>query len=283
MSTVYLNGTYLPIHEAKISVLDRGFLFGDGVYEVLPIYSGKLFQYPLHLERLQKGLKAIQFQNTFDCEQLAEIFQGIIECNKENNISGIYLQVTRGASENRNHIIPETYDPTVFVCPIHYHTYSHEEKLEGVKVITYADIRWQRCDIKAITLLPNILAKTAAFEYKSEEAVLIKGGYALEGSSSNVFAVLNNKIITAPANHEILNGITRQVTIKIIKNLRLEFEERKITEQELFTADEIWLTSTTKEIMPVTQVNNKTVKNGQAGPIWHIINDEFQKLKCKAD
>ncbi len=279
MPIVYLNGEYTPIEDAKISVLDRGFLFGDGLYEIIPVYNQIPFYYERHIKRLQYGLSTLKFNNSFETAILKNIITNIFQFNSAEIINGIYIQVTRGAVKERNHIIPTEYQPTVFVSPMRFPQYTLTDKIKGIKAITLEDIRWRHCDIKAITLLPNLLARTESFEKNTDEAILIRDDYAIEGSISNLFAVFKDCIITAPANHEILHGITRELIIDLIKANGLPFIERKLTSTELMNADEVWISSATKEIMPITTIDGKIIGSGQAGKIWHIMHKAFQQLK----
>lgn len=267
---VYLDGKYIPSNEARISVLDRGFLFADGVYEVIPIYNGRPFYKQQHLDRLQRSLQGIYMQLPFGQQQWYEIFDNLI---KENNaIEGnyhIYLQVTRGVASSRGHAFPDNIKPTVFVA-VNKSTkvLSYQELCQGKAVITAQDTRWSCCYIKSISLLPNVLLSQQAKGAGCEEAILIRDGYALEGASSNLFIVKNNTLITPPLSPYILGGITRDIVIELARKNEILCKEQQIPESELVNADEIWITSSTREIYPIVKLNNKPVGNGEVGPVW---------------
>lgn len=271
---VYLNGEYLPLAEAKISVLDRGFLFGDGVYEVIPAYFGHLFRFAEHLQRLNNSLKNIGMNTLRSHREWLEILTPLLTNDQDQYI---YLQVTRGVAPKRDHAFPEQIRPTIFAMssPI-----AHLENREsGVKAITLDDTRWDLCHIKATTLLGNILSRQQAIEQNCAEAILVKNGYVTEGAASNVFAVIDDVLTTTPINNEILTGITRNVILEIARKQKIPFDEQKITLETLKTASEIWLTSSTREIIPVVELDSETVAGGKPGPVWHTMHHFFQDYK----
>ncbi len=271
---VYLNGKYLPLTEAKISVLDRGFLFGDGVYEVIPAYYGKLFLFQEHLARLNNSLKLIQLPVLYDERQWLDILHPLLT---EDQDQYIYLQITRGVVNKRDHAFPEDIQPTVFaMCSAIAHI---SDRDKGVKAITLDDTRWELCNVKATTLLANILLRQKAVEQQCAEAILVKDNYVTEGAASNVFAVIDGVLTTPPNNNEILPGITRQLIIKLAKENQIPVAERAITLNELQTASEIWLSSSTREILPVVELDKKPVANGRPGQIWKTMHDLFQQAK----
>ncbi|MGR9074367.1 MAG: D-amino acid aminotransferase [Gammaproteobacteria bacterium] len=271
---VYLNGSYLPLSEAKVSVLDRGFLFGDGVYEVIPSYAGKLFRLEDHLARLDNSLNNIRLASPHSREEWRDIFARLLEDRLDQYI---YLQITRGVASKRDHAFPAGIKPTVFAmsAPI----VKLEGRETGVRAITIDDTRWELCHVKATTLLANILLRQQAVEKNCAEAVLIKDGYVTEGAASNVFAVLNGVLTTPPKNNEILPGITRDVILELASSNRIPFEERTIKAAELSQADEIWLTSSTREILPVVEIDSRAVADGKPGPVWKRMNEIFQEYK----
>jgi D-alanine transaminase len=279
MSLVYLNGEYKPLAEATINVLDRGFTFGDGVYEVIPVFNRTVFRFDEHIQRLENSLKAIYIENPITRNDWKGIFQKLIESVEQENQS-IYLQITRGVSE-RDHDISLANDPTVFAMsrPI-----IKKDLTSGIKAILHEDIRWQYCDIKAITLLPSIILRHKAKEQGAKEAILIRGGFVTEGAASNVFVCKNNVIITPPKNNHVLPGITRDLTLEILSENNIPHEENKITKENLLDADEIWVTSSTWEIVPVVELDNRQVGDGKPGALWHKLNDLYQTYKnniCK--
>ncbi len=284
MSQVYLNGKYLPLDQAKISVLDRGFLFADGVYEVIPAYGGRLLRVDEHMQRLQNSLDAIRLQNPLSKQQWLEIFQSLIEANPnkgEGEDKSIYLQVTRGVAAVRNHGFPEKVNQTVFVMVNEMPPVNKEKLRSGVSAITLDDIRWKACNVKSISLLGNILLRQQANDNDAAEAILINDGLVTEGAASNVFAVIDGVLVTAPAGTRLLPGITRDLIVELAAENNIPCEERDFTEAELLSASEIWFSSSTKEILPVVELNAKPVANGQSGPIWEKMIDIYQAYKVK--
>jgi len=270
---VYLNGQYLPLSEAKVSVLDRGFLFGDGIYEVIPAYSGKLFCLQAHLQRLNNSLNAIRLTIALNTQQWLEILQPLLV---EGDAQYVYLQITRGVADKRDHAFPECCEPTIFAMCSAIAPFAQEN---GVQAITLDDMRWQLCSIKATTLLANILLRQQAVDQACAEAILIKQGYATEGAASNIFAVIDDVLITPANSNEILPGITRDVIIDLANANGIILREDVIPEADLRRASEIWLTSSTREILPVITLDNKQVGNGQVGPVWQLMQKLFQKYK----
>ena len=272
--TVYLNGQYLPLCDAKISVLDRGFLFGDGIYEVIPAYGGRLFRLQEHLTRLDNSLVRIRLGNPYSSEEWATILQPLLIKGQDQYI---YLQITRGVAPKRDHAFPEQISPTVFaMCsPI----VPFPERETGVKAITLDDNRWGLCNIKAITLLANILLRQSAIEQGSAEAILVKDGYVTEGAASNIFAVIDGILVTPPKGEEILPGITRDIILELALANNIPFSEDIISLEALQSASEVWLTSSTREIIPVVQLDSATIADGKPGPVWEKMHQLFQVFK----
>lgn len=269
---VYLNGEYLPLSQAKVPVLDRGFLFGDGVYEVIPVYGGKAFRLEEHLRRLEQSLAGIEMSDPLSSAAWAAIFDRLIVGPEDQQI---YLQITRGVAPKRDHAIPAGIAPTVFVmcapiAPI---------PLAGIKAITVTDIRWDRCNIKAITLLANVLLRQEAVEKGASEAILVREGSVLEGAASNILIVKNGVIITPPKGDTILPGITRDLVLELAKNQGLPTEERHISLGELRDADEIWMTSSTREILAVIELDGEPISGGAPGPLWKTLQPAYQDYK----
>ncbi|MDD1622826.1 MAG: D-amino acid aminotransferase [Methylococcaceae bacterium] len=271
---VYLNGEYLPLAEAKVSVLDRGFLFGDGIYEVIPAYSGRLFRLEDHVERLNNSLKGIRLPLNYSVADWQAIFQPLLEDGKDQSI---YLQVTRGYAPKRDHGFPEQVVPTVFAMCSEIKPFPG--KLTGIKAVTLDDNRWQLCNIKAITLLGNILLRQEALDRNSAEAILVKNGYVVEGAASNVFAVIDGELITPPKSNEILPGITRDVILELAQANNIPCKEDIIALEALQDASEIWVTSSTREIVPVVELDGKIVADGKPGPVWHAMDRLLQAYK----
>lgn len=270
--TVYLNGEFLPLDQAKIPVLDRGFLFGDGVYEVIPVYGGQPLRLAEHLRRLDRSLSAILIESPLSDKIWAEIIDRLIDGSDDQQI---YIQVTRGVQPKRDHAIPQSVTPTIFamaskIAPI---------PSGGIKAVTVTDIRWDRCDIKAVTLLPNVLLRQEAISRGAAEAVIIRNGLALEGAASNLFIVKDKVIITPPKGETILPGITRDLVLEIAQAAGFSTSERPISVPELRSADEIWFTSSTREILAVTELDDSPVSNGQPGPVWRAVLSAYQEYK----
>ncbi len=266
---VYLNNKYIDLKKAKISVLDRGFLFADGVYEVIPIYNGKPFRCQQHLERLERSLKNISMESLTQ-EPWLNIFNKLIKKNKATNGNyHFYIQITRGAATSRAHSFPGNIPPTILVT-VNKSTKNLPIEIlsQGKSAISSEDTRWKNCHIKSISLLPNILFSEQAREANSEETILIRDGYAIEGASSNLFIVKNNTLITPPLSSYILGGITRDVVLELATANNIPYQEQQISETELNNADEIWITSSTREIYPITKLNDNLVANGKPGPTW---------------
>lgn len=271
---VYLNGQYLPLCDAKISVMDRGFLFGDGIYEVIPSYSGKLFHFQEHMERLENSLSSIRLTNPHDRAQWLEILTPLLDANLDQSV---YLQITRGVADKRDHAFPADITPTVFAMSSIIAPFTELDS--GAKAISIDDSRWELCNVKATTLLANILLRQQAVEKGCVEAILVKDGYVTEGAASNIFAVIDGVLITPPKSHEILPGITRDVILELAEHNSIPYSEDIISLDALQTASEIWLTSSTREIIPVVQLDGETIANGKPGPIWQTMNRLFQAYK----
>ncbi|PKM13255.1 MAG: D-amino acid aminotransferase [Gammaproteobacteria bacterium HGW-Gammaproteobacteria-3] len=272
--TVYLNGHYLPLSDAKISVLDRGFLFGDGIYEVIPAYNGRLFRLHEHLLRLKNSLSHIRLANPHSAGQWAEILQPLLTQDPEQYI---YLQITRGVAPKRDHAFPEHTQPTVFAMCSPITPFAGRNA--GIKAVTLDDNRWGLCNIKAITLLANILLRQSAVDQGAAEAILHKDGYVTEGAASNVFAVIDGILTTPPNGADILPGITRDVILELASANHIPTRETVISLEALQMASEIWLASSTREIIPVVQLDAQLVADGKPGPVWKKIHQLFQAFK----
>lgn len=267
MPTAWLNGVFLPLEDARIPVLDRGFLFGDGVYEVIPVYGGRLFRLARHLKRLDNSLSGVRIGNPLTHAEWEAMLNELVARN-DGSDQAVYLKVTRGADTKRDHAFPAGIRPTVFAMSTPMPGARDHSRETGVTAITLPDIRWKLCNIKAITLLPNVLLRQQAIEAGSAEAILINDGYAIEGAASNLFIVKNGVIITPPNSNALLPGITRDLILELAMNNAMPFREADIHEDELFEADEVWLTSSTREISPVIRIDDRTVGNGKPGPVW---------------
>jgi D-alanine transaminase len=272
--TVYLSGAYLPLNEAKVSVLDRGFLFGDGVYEVIPVYMGHLFQFQEHMQRLEHSLACIRLINPYNREQWLNIMTPLLDSSQDQSV---YLQITRGTADKRDHAFPENIAPTVFV--ISSTMMPFEGKATGVKAISMDDSRWGLCNIKAITLLANILHRQQAVDQGCAEAILVKDGYVTEGAASNVFAVIDGILVTPPKSNEILPGITRDVILSLAQKNNIPCAEEVISLDALAIASEIWVTSSIREIVSIVELDSKPIADGKPGPLFQTVNELFQVYK----
>lgn len=275
---VYLNGQYLPIEDAKISVLDRGFTFGDGVYEVIPVYEGHIFRMREHLERLNNSLDEVYIDRPYTLEQWQEILCKLVEKNSGKNTGNdlsLYMQVTRGISE-RDHAIDIATKQTVFAMCRPLPEY---DRSAGISAIIEEDIRWKYCHIKAITLLPSVMLRHKARDAGATEAILVKDGYITEGAASNVFIVKNGIVKTPPKDGSLLPGITRDLVVELLTESGIPCEEVAIKETELKQADEIWITSSTWEIVPVISLDNNPVGTGRPGEVWQQASEIYQAFK----
>ncbi len=275
---VYLNGVYLPLCDAKISVLDRGFLFGDGVYEVIPCYKGNFFEFDTHIERLKNSLIGIKLDYLRTTEQWRQLLEPLID-NTRNQY--IYLHITRGVAAKRDHAFPKDITPTVFaMCN---DIVAVKDRELGIKGVSLDDNRWHLCNLKSTALLANILLKQQAIENGDSEAILIKNGYVTEGAASNVFAVIDGVLTTPPLSNDILPGITRGVILKIAKENNIQVAEQVIPIEVLKKATEIWLVSSTREILPVVELDGMKIAEGKVGQLWHTVNTLFQNYKHQSN
>jgi len=278
--TVYLNGEYLPLEQARVPVLDRGFIFGDGVYEMIPVYSRRPFRLDRHLARLQSSLRAVSIADPHSGDAWAEIIARIVAAGPWED-QGIYLQVTRGVAP-RDHRFPEHPPaPTVFVMTNPLVTPPKEQVENGGAAITLEDFRWLRCDIKSISLLGNCMLRTAAAEAGCVEAILVRDGYLTEASASNVFIVRGGAAIAPPKSQLMLPGITYDVVLEILRDNGLRHEVRPVTRAELQCADEIWVTSSSKEVLAITTLDGAPVGAGQPGPLFHRVYPLYQQFKAR--
>ena len=279
MAIAYLNGKWQAPEEAKISVLDRGFMFGDGVYEVMPVYWQQVFTLDEHLARLRRSLAEIRITPPFSDDEWKDLFAEAIERGGEET-AFVYLQVTRGVAATRDHQYPVGVKPTVLV------TVTAAPMLERKSVIPYrmvtkVDFRWGKGDIKVISLIANGLLKNEALDEGFDDAILIRDGLVTESTLSNLFIVKDGIIITPPKSKYLLHGITRKHIIELARSANLPLEERNISEEELADADEIWISSTGHEAWPVGELNGNIIGNGEGGVVWQSIDALFQESKKK--
>ncbi|MDX2458191.1 MAG: D-amino acid aminotransferase [Gammaproteobacteria bacterium] len=278
MTTAYLNGTFLPLEDACVPVMDRGFLFGDGVYEVIPVYGGKLFRLAHHLKRLGNSLEAVRIGNPLSGKEWETMLKELVSRN-ESADQAVYLQITRGVAAKRDHAFPADTRPTLFAMSTPMAATVDIDSITGATAITLPDIRWKHCNIKAITLLSNVMLRQQAVDAGAAEAILIKDGYAIEGAASNIFIVKNGLLITPPNGPALLPGITRNLIIELAAAHTIPFREADIAETDLFNADEIWLTSSTREISPVTRLDDTVISAGKPGLLWKDMISLYQDCK----
>ena len=279
MNTVYLNGEFLPLEEAKVPVLDRGFIYGDGIYELIPVYAGRPLRLKEHLARLQRSLDAIRLANPHTDAEWAALIDAMIAKNGSGDIY-VYFQITRGVAK-RDHAFPKDTPPTVFMMASPLPTPPREQVENGVACVTMQDNRWLRCDIKAISLLGNVLLRQAALDAGGAEAVMFRDGLLTEGSASNILVARDGKLLAPPKDHLILPGVTYDLVLELDAKHVVPFEVREISEAEVRSADELMLTSSTKEVLAITQLDGKPVGNGKPGPIFRQLHGLYQDYKAR--
>jgi len=279
---IYLNGQFIPRSQGRVDVEDRGFVFADGVYEVVRYYWGKPLAMDLHVQRLRRSLAAVRIEADAFVENLQSICDQLIHQNAVPHAS-IYIQVTRGSAP-RNHVIPQGIRPTVMAIASKAYDIDTEPAPRRVKATTEPDLRWARCDIKSLMLLANILAKAQAHDRDANEAILHRQNVVTEGSSTTVFVVRLGKLWTHPANEMILDSITRKLVLQLASELNLDVIEQPVTVDELLTADEVMICGTTTHVAAVTHINDKPIGQGQAGPITSKLYSALTDLirsRCK--
>jgi len=274
---VYLNGEFLPMAEARVPVLDRGFIFGDGIYEVIPVYSHHPFRLAEHLERLQASLDGIRIPNPHGMREWSELIRQLIRTSDVPDQS-VYLHVTRGVAK-RDHAIPPGVKPSVFMMTNPLVTPSPEAVQNGVGAVTAVDNRWLRCDIKAISLLPNVLLRQMAVDAQCAETIMLRDGCLTEGAASNIFLVRDHVLLTPPKSHLMLPGITYDVVLELATANALACDVRAISEAELRDADEIWMTSSTREVLAITRLDDRPVGKGLPGPVFRKMYRLYQDYK----
>ena len=276
---VYLNGEFMPLEDARIPVLDRGFIFGDGVYEVVPAYSRRPFRMAEHLRRLQHSLDGIRLANPMSDAQWIALMTDLIARNASaGDDQSVYLQVTRGVAK-RDHAFPKDVKQTVFMMSGPLTTPSREQIDRGVAAITASDFRWLKCDVKSVSLLGNCLLRQMAADAGATETILFRDGQLTEASASNVFVVKDGVLLAPPKNNLILPGITYDVVLELAAANKIPLEMRAVSEQEVRSAQEIWLTSSTKEVLAVTTLDGRPVGNGKPGPLFQRMHALYQDFK----
>ena len=280
LDIAYLNGRFAPLDGLSVPLLDRGFLFGDAVYEVVPVYNGRPFRSDSHFDRLQHSLEGIRIANPLDRNGWQQLLETLIHRNGGDAMA-IYLQITRGVGRGRDHRIDPEMTPTVFAMamPLPDRT---DARSKGVAATTAPDIRWARCDIKSTGLLANVLLASEAAESGAEETLLLRDGRLLEGASSSVLVIRDGVVSVPPYSHRLLPGTTRDLVVALLRGDGVRVVETEIAEPALRTADEIWIASATREVLPVTLLDGAAVGSGRPGPLWHRVNELYQRCKASA-
>ena len=276
MDTVFLNGAFLPAAAARISPFDRGFLFADAVYEVIPAYRSRLFLWPPHHARLVRSLDALGLENPYGEEDWRRLLGHLIEVNGGGDLS-VYLEVTRGTEPVRDHRIPVGLPPTVFALTQPALPPDPMLEQQGQTVVLRPDFRWQRCDIKSTALLANVLLRESARQAGAGEALLVRDGFVLEGTSSNVLALHGNTVSSPPDGPLLLAGVTRDLMLELADQSGFRAIRKNLTPDELGTADEVWLTSTRRILAPVTRIEGRPVGGGKPGPGYRRLRAAFQE------
>lgn len=281
----YLNGEFTTLPNAKISVMDRGFIFGDGVYEVVPVYSGQLFRFEQHMARLDRSLKELRIHNPNTRAQWAEIastliaqYADSISAEPQNTDQLIYIQITRGVAM-RDHVMPTDITPTVFVMTNVMKPPSDEQRRQGVACVTADDFRWEKAHIKATSLLGAVFARQISFDVGAIETVMFRDGFLSEAAASNVWIVKDGKVFGPPKDNLVLEGIRYGLIEEICQAQGIAFELRRISRAEVLAADEVLLSSATKEVLPVTQLDAQPVGNGKPGPVYAKLHAGYQQAK----
>ncbi len=277
MAVAYLNGEWMAPEQARVSVFDRGFMFGDGVYEVMAVYGQRVFALDAHLQRLGRSLDAIRIASPHSDGEWRELIAQAVEQGKENPAQ-LYLQVTRGVAMPRDHTYPAATKPTVLLTLMAAPLLSRRSVVP-YKIVTKEDFRWARGDIKVISLIANGLLRNDALADGYDDAILVRAGKVTETPAANVFIVRDGTVVTPPKSNYLLHGITRDHIVKLCRDAGIPVEEREIAEAELLAADEVWISSTGHEVWPVGQVNQITVGNGSAGVLWQAVDALFQASK----
>lgn len=274
---VFLNGKFMPIEDAKIPVLDRGFIFGDGIYELVPVYSRVPFRMDEHLARLERSLASVQIRNPYTRDEWRDIILKLV-AQQPFEDQGVYFQVTRGVSK-RDHAFPKDVAPTVFMMSNPLINPPRELVERGAKAVTANDFRWERCDIKSISLIGNCLIRQMSADVGAVETVLFRSGKLTEASASNVFIVKGGVVLSPPKSKLILPGITYDVIVELAQSGKMPIEFRDITEAEVQGADEIWVTSSSKEVLAIVELDGKPVGDGRPGPLFRKMHSLYQEFK----
>jgi len=275
--TVHFDGAFVPLSQARVHPLDRGFIYGDGVYEVIPAYGGHYLRLDAHIARLERSLAEARITNPYPAQRWADILAELLTRHGGGDAS-IYLQVTRGVAP-RDHAFPDC-PPTVFAMPRALKPVPAAQVERGLKAISLADIRWQWCQIKSISLQGAAMLRQQAIDAGADEAILHRGRWVTEGAAANVLVVIDGAVVTPPPSNWLLHGITRDLVLELAAQVDLRVDERPLRLRELLAADEIWLSSSTKEVLAVTQLDGAPVGDGRPGPAWQRVWDAYQAFKA---
>jgi D-alanine transaminase len=275
----HFNGQLLPLDQIHISPLDRGFIFGDGVYEVIPVYEGVMLRGREHFERLQRSMDEIRLQNPHTVDEWLELSRQLLAHHPGNQ--SLYIQVTRGVPAKRDHVLPQGLQPTVFAMTYPLASPPREQVDNGVKCVTARDFRWEKCHIKSTSLLGNVLARQVSADVGATETILLRDGMLTEASASNVFVVKNGVVAAPPRDNLILLGITYDLLVRLAAEGAVKLDVRPVTEAELRSADEVWLSSSTKEVLAVTTLDGKPIGTGKPGPLFKRMHQLFQEHKAQ--
>ncbi|MBP7466873.1 MAG: D-amino acid aminotransferase [Thauera sp.] len=279
MITAYVDGAFLPLAEARVSPMDRGFLFGDGAYEVIPVYSRRAFRLDEHVARLGNTLAAMRLANPHGADEWKAIILEIVARNPWDDQS-VYLQVTRGADTKRNHAFPgPEVKPTVFLMSEPLVTPSAEQLASGIAAVSAADIRWLRCDLKTVSMLANCLLRQHAIDHGCMETVLFRDSFLTEGAASSIFVCKDGVLLVPPKSHLMLPGVTYDVVLELARSHGMKHEVREVLEAEVRSADELWMTSSTKEVLPITSLDGRAVGDGKPGPMGRQMYAWYQDFK----
>ena len=278
----YLNGEYQPLNQAKVSVLDRGFIFGDGIYEVVPVYGRKVFRFDEHMARLDRGLGKVRIANPLSRDDWLERVRRLVAAHSTED-QLVYIQVTRGVAL-RDHVMPEGIEPTVFMMTGTMKPPTAEQRRQGVACTTARDFRWERGDIKSISLLGNVLGRQMSADHGAMETVMFRNGFLTEGSGSNVWVVHEGAVLGPPKSEHVLEGIRVELLRELCEDIGIAYNLRPISEGEVLAADELLLTSATKEVLPVTTLDGEAVGHGamrgKPGPVYARLHEAYQRAKA---
>jgi D-alanine transaminase len=278
LALCYLNGSYLPLKDARISPLDRGFLYADGVYEVMPVYGGRPFRFDAHAGRLTRSLGALRMEDPHTPAEWRALLGALIERNGGGD-QYVYWQVTRGAQNGRTHAPLPDIPRTVFAFCAPLPPITPETLANGVACITAEDTRWARCDVKSVALLANVLLRQESIDAGAAETILLSDGELTEASASAVHVVLGREVLTPPNSHRILPGTTRSVVEEMASRAALPWRSAPVTAAQLRDADEIWISAATREVQAVTRLDGRPVGSGQPGPHWRAVYEQLQRYK----